>query len=83
MHLAASDQPNFETQIRPIFTASCVACHSADRPQAHLRLDSLDGALRGGNSGAALIPGDSHRSLLYQRISITDAKLRMPPAGAP
>jgi hypothetical protein len=83
MHSSASEQPNFETQIQPIFTASCTSCHSANRPQAQLRLDSLGGTLRGGNSGAAVIPGDSRRSLLYQRISTSDAKLRMPAAGVP
>lgn len=80
---AFCDQPNFETQIQPIFTASCAVCHSTNRPQAQLRLDSLDGVLRGGNSGAAIVPGDSQRSLLYRRISTTDAKLRMPATGAP
>ena len=79
----AGEQPKFETQVQPILTASCTSCHSADRPQAHLRLDSLDGALRGGTSGAAIVPGDSHRSLLYQRISAADAKVRMPPGGGP
>jgi len=80
---AAGDQPNFETQIQPIFVASCVGCHSANRPQAQLRLDSLDGVMRGGNSGAAIVPGNSQGSLLYQRISATDAKRRMPAGAAP
>ena len=57
-------------------------CHSDNRPQAQLQLDSLENVLRGGNSGSALLPGNSRGSLLYQRISATDAKLRMPPLGA-
>ena len=81
--LPASIQPDFETQIRPILTASCVSCHNATRPQAKLRLDGSEGLLRGGTSGAAVAPGDRRGSLLYQRVSTTDAKLRMPPVGTP
>ncbi len=80
---AGAGQPDFQAQILPILTASCVPCHSATRPQARLRLDTLDGALWGGNSGAAIIPGDSQNSLLYQRISTSEAKKRMPATGAP
>ena len=80
---AACEQPNFETQIQPILAASCTSCHNAARPQAHLSLDNLDGVLRGGVSGASVVPGDSARSLLYQRITASDAKRRMPAVGAP
>jgi len=65
----ASQPPGFETQIQPIFRQSCAPCHGAAQPQAHLRLDSLDGVLNGGISGPAIVPADSRASLLYQRIA--------------
>ena len=83
MPVVAQAPPNFETQIRPILAASCAPCHSAGRPPAHLRLDSLDGVLQGGSSGPAVIPGNGQASLLYRRISTADTKLRMPAGGAP
>jgi mono/diheme cytochrome c family protein len=79
-HAAA---PDFESQILPIFRTSCAGCHGEKQPQAGLRLDELSGVLKGGTSGAVVAPGNSRGSLLYQRIAATDAKVRMPPAGAP
>jgi hypothetical protein len=76
-------RPDFKTQVSPIFAASCVSCHGSIRPQGKLRLDTLGGVLRGGNSGAAIVPGKRRASVLYQRISSSDAKIRMPPDGAP
>ena len=34
--------PDFQTEIQPIFVASCVPCHNAEHPQAQLWLDSLE-----------------------------------------
>ena len=79
---AASLQPGFDTQILPIFRQSCAPCHGVSAPQARLRLDSLEGVLKGGISGPAIAPGNSRTSLLYQRIASADAKVRMPPVGA-
>ena len=45
---AASQQPGFDTQILPIFRQSCAPCHGVSAPQARLRLDSLEGVLKGG-----------------------------------
>jgi len=48
-----------------------------------LTLDSVEGLAAGGASGAAITPGDSTSSILYKRITATNAGLRMPPTGAP
>ena len=47
----------FEKQVRPILANNCYACHGPDsgEGQAELRLDSLEGMLRGGRSGPALV----------------------------
>ncbi|MFM8577892.1 MAG: PSD1 and planctomycete cytochrome C domain-containing protein, partial [Planctomycetaceae bacterium] len=48
----------FEAEVRPILVARCTRCHGPDEQKAGLRLDSLVGMLRGGDSGPAIVPGD-------------------------
>ena len=77
---AAQDGDFFEKEVRPILANRCFACHGphAGEGQAGLRLDSLDGMLRGGRSGPALVPGRSGRSLLIHAVN-HDTSLQMPP----
>ena len=78
---AAAPKIDFERDIEPIFQASCVACHGADKPQAQLRLDSLAAVLRGSISGKVVVAGDSNGSLLVKRLMGTNGVPRMPPVG--
>jgi len=74
----------FETKVRPILVDHCYTCHSADtKPAGGLRVDDRNGLLAGGNSGAAVVPGDPAASLLLKRVNHTDAKRRMPKEGQP
>src|SRR5215510_8949226 len=74
---------DFKRQIEPIFARSCYQCHGAKKSMGQLRLDGKESALKGGLSGAAIIPGDSKQSLLVKRILGEGAEARMPMAGAP
>ncbi|MEK7707333.1 MAG: c-type cytochrome domain-containing protein, partial [Verrucomicrobiota bacterium] len=49
----ASDKQGvtYAGDIKPIFDKSCIKCHGAEKPKAKLRLDSLAGALKGGEDG--------------------------------
>ena len=47
--------------------------------QAGLVLDSLRGIRQGGNSGAAIQPGDPGRSLMLRALRHTDKNQKMPP----
>ena len=70
----------FETKIRPVLAEKCYGCHSeAKKVKAKLHLDSRAGVLAGGETGAALVPGDPERSLLIKAIRYTDEDLEMPP----
>lgn len=69
----------FEKDIAPMFKASCVRCHGAERPRAQLRLDSLEGTLKGTKNGPILNAGDSANSLLVKAISQLDPQTAMPP----
>ena len=59
--VAAQDRDQehfFETHVRPVLVEKCVGCHGEQKQSGGLRLDSRDAMLKGGESGAALIPGD-------------------------
>jgi len=71
----------YATDIKPIFDASCVKCHSGDKPKAHLHLDTLEGALKGTKHGKILTPGDSADSLVVKAVAhaLPDQDSWMPP----
>jgi len=81
--LLADDRVDYLKQIKPVLTARCVACHGALKQEAGLRLDTAALAIKGGDSGAVIKPGDSVASLLLKRISATAESERMPPEGEP
>ncbi len=71
----------FEREIRPLLAKNCYECHSgrAKKLQASLRLDSRAGMLRGGDSGAVIVPGKPAESLLMGAVRYEDYE--MPPRG--
>ena len=73
----------FEKKVRPILSDHCYKCHShsADKIKGGLVLDSADGALTGGDTGPAVVPGDLAKSLLITAITYADEDLQMPPKG--
>jgi len=73
----------FAKDIAPIFKVSCVRCHGMERPRAQLRLDSLDGVLKGAKQGPVVVAGDSASSLLVKAISQLDPETAMPPKRRP
>jgi mono/diheme cytochrome c family protein len=70
----------FENDIRPLFEASCVRCHGPEKSKGKLRLDSLQGALKGGEDGAVIKPGNSKGSQLVVAVSRLDPEMSMPPS---
>jgi hypothetical protein len=72
---------DFPTDIAPILERHCLRCHGGDAPKAGLSLATREAALRGGESGAVLVPGHADDSRLMAMIS--GAKPRMPRGGPP
>ena len=66
---APSEAPDYSSSIQPLLTARCIACHPSSGGQAGLSLASHADVLRGGDSGAAVVPGDPSASLLLRRVS--------------
>ncbi len=74
----------FETKIRPVLAEKCYGCHSVaaegrKKLKGALYLDSKEGVLKGGDTGAALVPGDPDKSLLIKAIRYHDDDTAMPP----
>ncbi|MGH9666962.1 MAG: DUF1549 domain-containing protein, partial [Bryobacteraceae bacterium] len=75
---------DFDRDIRPILSDKCFACHGPDAGQrmANLRLDERAGLFAIRKSYQIVVPSDSSKSRLYQRISSTKPSFRMPPPAS-
>src|SRR5689334_16040485 len=72
----AAPAPSFEHDVQPLFQARCVKCHGANKPKAKLDLRDRAGVLKGGESGPAIVPGVSAKSILLDMVRNGE----MPPA---
>ena len=77
----ASVQIDFVRDIKPILTNNCYKCHSGEKPKSHYLLTSREAALKGGNEGVDIIPGQSAKSPLIHYVSRLVADMEMPPEG--
>ena len=70
----------FEKQVRPILVERCYDCHSAEtKTKGGLLLDTREGTLKGGDSGAVFSAGDPDKSLLIEAVRYKNHDLQMPP----
>src|SRR5262245_23643377 len=69
---AAAGAIDFQRDVQPILVRACVACHSNLKHKGGLRLDSGPAALKGGNSGTVIKPGDSAQSRLVHLVAGLD-----------
>ncbi|MEY2725184.1 MAG: Xanthan lyase precursor [Planctomycetota bacterium] len=69
----------FESKIRPVLVQHCYKCHSAESKDIRggLLVDSRQGLLVGGDSGAAVVPGDPAASQLL--LALRHESVEMPP----
>ena len=72
--------PDFNSQIAPLLTKYCVACHNADDAEGGLNLESFQAMMKGGKGGAVLLPGRAELSRLV-RVIEGKASPKMPPEG--
>jgi len=77
----AAELEFFESKIRPALVKHCYECHSqeSEKVKGGLLLDTREAGLRGGDTGAAVVPGNLEKSLLISAISYADDSLEMPP----
>ena len=70
----------FEKKIRPILVENCYVCHSEHHKEAGgLRVDDYKAITIAGRNGQAVVPGNSAKSILIQRVTHPDDSKTMPP----
>ncbi len=74
---------DYTSRIKPLLAERCYACHGVLKQEGGLRLDTAAFAMKGGDSGAAVVAGNVEDSVLWQRVSAKDESERMPPEGEP
>ncbi|MBN8246826.1 MAG: DUF1549 domain-containing protein [Verrucomicrobia bacterium] len=72
---------DFVQDIQPILEASCIKCHGRGKSKGDWRLDSRQTFLNPGDSGVAVVPGDSAKSHLIHLVAGTDPDDVMPQKG--
>ena len=80
--IADEDVDFFESRIRPVLVEHCYQCHSVQaqrqgKLRAELLLDSRAGMRKGGESGPAVVAGNSAKSLLL--AAVRHESFEMPP----
>jgi hypothetical protein len=76
-----ADLKFFESEIRPLFIKHCYECHSSKGGELEggLSVESREALLKGGDSGAAIVPFKPDESLLMAAIEYSDDFYQMPP----
>lgn len=77
-HVVLADDVDYVRDIRPLLKEKCYACHSALKQNSGLRADTAAALIRGGDSGATVVPGKPKESLLIGVLT-GDAGFQMPP----
>jgi hypothetical protein len=79
--LPAAAQIDFARDIKPILETSCLRCHGPEKPKSKFRLDSRMAALKGGDVGVDILPGNSAKSSLIHYVAYLVEDSEMPPVG--
>ncbi|MCC6344416.1 MAG: PSD1 domain-containing protein [Bryobacterales bacterium] len=77
--LCAQTEVDFTRQVEPLLRAKCYGCHGPAQQMSGLRLDEKAAALKGGYSGAVILPGKSAESKLILRVTGAPGVMAMPP----
>jgi mono/diheme cytochrome c family protein len=73
---------DFTRDIKPILQVSCVRCHARGRDRGGFSIETRERLLEGGDSGAAVVPGESATSRLIALVAGLEADLVMPQKGS-
>ncbi|MCE7063388.1 c-type cytochrome domain-containing protein [Dyadobacter sp. CY343] len=70
--------------VKPILERRCTQCHNASKQKGDLRMDQIAMLVKGGESGPALITGNSAQSKMILRCMLPENDDKhMPPKGKP
>jgi cytochrome c553 len=74
----ASKKITYAADTKPIIDAACAKCHNAEKPKAGLRMDSLEGVLKGSKKRKMVDPGKSANSRLIKIVESIAASANDP-----
>src|SRR5262245_5704406 len=66
---SAGDERFFRERVAPLLAERCIRCHQGAKAKGGLNLTRYEGALKGGESGPAMVPGKPDQSLLVEYVS--------------
>jgi mono/diheme cytochrome c family protein len=78
----AAREVDFAKEIKPLFEAACVKCHAKGKAKGDFSLETRDGFLKGGETGAAAVVGKSEESNVVKLVASTDSDEVMPKKGS-
>ena len=79
---ATAAQVDFVRDIQPLLESRCSECHGDKKQKGGFRVDRRKSLLQGGDSGQpVIIPGQSSKSILIQRVTSLNEDEMMPPKG--
>lgn len=78
--LMAAHEVDFVDEVKPLLEARCLECHHRRYVCAGLNMETKLLTMKGGRSGAVIIPGAPHQSLLYKVLLLGhESPVAMPP----
>ena len=83
MPSALSRKVDFAEDVKPILSKSCTTCHANGQSKGGFNMDHIHSFVGGGDSGPAVISGNSGKSLLIELLLSNDPDERMPVKGDP
>jgi len=78
----ADHKIDFVTEIKPILETGCVKCHGRGKAKGEFSIENREALLKGGESGPAVVSGNSAKSHLIELVSGLDPDNVMPKKGS-
>jgi cytochrome c553 len=77
------DRPiDFLRDVKPLLQAACVRCHARGNDKGGFQFDTRELLMKGGDTGPAIVPGQSGDSLLVSLVAGLDPDMVMPQKGS-
>ena len=78
----ATARVDFARDVRPILDAACVKCHGKGKDKGGFSIETRESFLKGGDTGAPVVSGNSAESVLIELVSGLDPENVMPKKGS-
>lgn len=82
---ALPEEVSYYKHVRPVFQAKCQGCHQPAKAKADYIMTEVAALIKGGETGAAVVPGKPAESHLLELVVAADGEQRpeMPPKDEP